>query len=304
MPFSVTNSPDAAPTIRLRGGIIHFGMHLYEHTDYRPWLKERAEEIKDAKPYFSYRFIASKLGINGGLVARVFNGQAHLSLKHVAGIAKLYGLKGSEAEYFEELVRFGRAKTQKDWDSHFTRMQTIRGAKFRTVSDDQIEYYASWHHNALRSLLSIVAFKGQNHKRLGAQLVPPVDGDTVRESLELLRKLGLAEPNREGIWEVPDRFVSTGEKWKAAMIHRFQKESIRLSGEALDTVPKERRDVSSMTLPFSLSMLDVARERLRAFRQEMLALSRECDNEDCVMQLNLQLFPVAVVASSNAESAS
>ena len=51
-------------------------MHLFEHTDYRAWLKSRAEELKGSKPFFSYRYIASKLGLNGGLIARVFNGQA------------------------------------------------------------------------------------------------------------------------------------------------------------------------------------------------------------------------------------
>lgn len=278
-------------------------VHLYEHTDYRAWLKERAEELKGEKPFFSYRFIALKLGINAGLVARVFNGQAHLSLKHLAGIAKLYGLLGAEAEYFEELVRFGRAKTQKDGDRHFARLQAIRGVTFRTVADDQIEYYGAWQHNALRTLLSIQSFKGQNYKRLGAMLVPPLEAQAVKESLELLEKLKLVVRAKDGTYEVPDALVSTGPEWKGALIRRFQREMIRLSAEALEAVPREERDVSSLTLPFSMCLMDIARERLRAFRQEMLALSRECENEDCVLQLNLQLFPVAkLVPSAEVES--
>jgi len=269
-------------------------MHLFESTDYRSWLKQRAEELKDEKPFFSYRFIATKLGINAGMVARVFNAQSHLGLKHVAAIGKLYGLTGPELEYLDELVRFCRAKSQKEWDRHFARMQAIRGERFRTVADEQIEYYASWQHNAMRTLISISPFKGQNYKRLGAQLVPPLSAEQARESLELLEKLGLVEcDGRSGFYRVPDRFISTGEKWRASMIARFQKEMVRLSGEAIDNVPKEQRDVSSLTLPFSKSMMDVARERLREFRQEMLALSRECDAEDCVYQLNLQFFPLA-----------
>lgn len=272
-------------------------MHLFEHTDYRAWLKERAEELKVEKPYFSYRFIGAKLGVNAGLVARIFNGQAHVSLKHFSKLGKLYGLAGSELEYFEELVRFGRAKNQGEWDRHFTRMQTIRGERFRTVADEQIEYYASWQHNAMRTLLSIFAFKGHNYKRLGSQLVPPISGDQAKASLELLESLGLVEIGADGFYRVADRFISTGDKWKASMITRFQKEMVRLSGEAIDGVAKELRDVSSLTLPFSKSMIETARERLKEFRQEMLALSRECDEEDCVYQLNLQLFPLAFVRS-------
>ena len=53
--------------------------------------------------------------------------------------------------------------------------------------------------------------------------------------------------------------------------------------------------MSTLTLPFSRVFLDTARERIRAFRQEMLALARECPVEDCVYQLNIQLFPLALL---------
>lgn len=270
-------------------------MHLYEHTDYRAWLKQRAEELKARKPFFSYRYIAARLDLNAGLIARILNGQAHLGLKHVVATAKLFELAGTEAEFFEELVRFGRAKVQKDWERHFARMQTIRGETFRTVADAQIEYYSAWQHNALRTLLSIVDFKGQNFRRLGSQLVPPLSAEETRQSVSLLEELGLVRRRADGVFEVPDRFISTGERWKASLIGRFQKEMVRLSAEALETVSGELRDVSTLTIPFSKAMIGVARERIREFRQEMLALARDLEVEDSVYQLNLQFFPLALV---------
>jgi uncharacterized protein (TIGR02147 family) len=270
-------------------------MHLYEHTDYRVWLKQRAEELKARKPFFSYRYIATRLELNAGLIARIFNTQAHLSLKHVAATAKLFELTGTEAEFFEELVRFGRAKVQKDWERHFARMQALRGEAYRTVADAQLDYYSAWQHNALRTLLSIVEFKGQNFRRLGSQLVPPLSAEETRQSVALLEELGLVRKRSDGIYEVPDRFVSTGERWKASLIGRFQKEMIRLSADSLETVSGDQRDISTLTIPFSRAMLDVARDRIREFRQEMLALARELEVEDCVYQLNLQFFPLAVV---------
>lgn len=274
-------------------------MHLYEHTDYRAWLKQRAEELKARKPFFSYRYIATRLDLNAGLIARILNGQAHLSLKHVGAAVKLFELAGPEAEFFEELVRFGRAKVQKDWEHHFARMQAIRGETFRTVGDAQIDYYSAWQHNALRTLLSIIDFKGGNFRRLGAQLVPPLSADDTRRSVELLLELGLVHKGTDGLIEVPDRFVSTGDKWKASLIARFQREMIRLSADALDTVPGQLRDVSTLTIPFSKAMLDVARDRIREFRQEMLAMARDLQVEDSVYQLNIQFFPLALVREAS-----
>lgn len=268
-------------------------MDLQEHTDYRAWLKQRAEELKKEKPYFSYRFLAAKLGINAGMVARVLNAQIHLPLEHVAKTSRLFGLEGVPAQYFEELVRFGRAKNQKEADRHFQRLQALRGMAFRPVADTHLEYYNQWYHGVLRSLLSIHTFRGQNHRRLGALLEPAVDAESVRKSLDLLERSGLAVRDEDGAWRVPDRLVSTGDGWKGAAIRSHQREMIRLSERAVDEIPREERDVSSLTLPFSASLLEVARERLRAFRQEMLALSGECEKEDRIYQLNLQFFPVA-----------
>ncbi|MCB9496398.1 MAG: TIGR02147 family protein [Fibrobacteria bacterium] len=270
-------------------------MHLYEHTDYRAWLKQRTEEIKEGKPFFSYRYIAARLELNAGLVARVLNAQTHLSLKHLDRVCDLYGLEGAHREYFEELVRFGRSRTEKDWERHFARMQSIRGETFRTVSDAQIEYYGSWQHNALRTLLSLVEFRGRNYRRLGSQLIPALDAEETRRSVELLLELRLVQIGPDGVLSVPDRFISTGEKWKASMISAFQKEMIRLSGESIRSVPGDLRDISTLTIPFSRGMMEVARERIRSFRQEMLALARDLEHEDSVYQLNIQFFPLALV---------
>lgn len=271
-------------------------MHLYDYTDYRVYLKEQAESVKASKPFFSYRFIATKLGINAGLVARIFNGQTHLTLKHVNPMAKLFALKGKELDYFNELVRFCRAKTQKDWDHHFTRMQSIRGEEFRTVADDQIAYYSSWQHNAMRTLLSLIEFKGKDYKRLGSMLVPAITAQEAKQSLDLLVSLGLAHQNERGVFEVPDRFISTGEAWKATIIRQFQQEMVKKSLESLNAVPSNLRDISTLTIPLTRTMVEPMRERIREFRQEMLAMARECESEDSVYQLNVQLFPIALIS--------
>jgi uncharacterized protein (TIGR02147 family) len=270
-----------------------YSMHLFEYTDYRLWLKERSEEIKKEKPFFSYRYIAGKLGINAGLIARIFNGQSHLTLKHVSAVAALFELSAVEGEYFDELVRFCRAKRSQDWERHYARMQCIRGENFTTIADSQAEYYSCWHHNAMRTLLSIYDFNGKNYGKLGALMVPPISAEQARESVELLVSLGLAEMGEDGFYKIPDSFISTGENWKAAMIQSFQKEMIEHSARAVDTLPRSARDVSSLTLPLAESILPAMKERVREFRQELLLMARDCEVEDSVFQVIIQLYPLA-----------
>lgn len=266
---------------------------ILQSLDYRVWLKGRTEEIKLEKPYFSYRYIGLKLGLDSGNIARIFTGQAHIALKHINAVADLFGLLPREREYLDELVRFCRARNESEAQRHFDRMQTIRGLEFRTVADDEAEFFEEWYHMALRSLLSIANFRGKSLQEIGSRLKPAIPAEQVQKSLELLERLTLLEKKPDGDYLVTDSMVSTGEGWKAPTIRKYQKTLIQMSSDALERFHKSERDISSLTLPFSRKTLPILKDRLRELRQEMLKLSQDCEPADSLYQINLQLFPMA-----------
>ncbi len=266
---------------------------ILQALDYRAWLKARSEEIKADKPYFSYRYIGLKLGLDSGNIARIFTGQAHIALKHIPALADLFGLQAQERRYLEELVRFCRARSDSDAQLHYDRMQTIRGLEYRTVADDEAEFFEEWQHMALRSLLSVADFRGKTFKEIGARLKPEISAEQVEKSINLLLRLKLVEKQPDGGYRVTDSMVSTGEGWKAPAIRKYQKTLIQLSADALERFHKNERDISSLTLPFSRKTLPILKDRLRELRQEMLKLSQDCDLSDSIYQINLQLFPMA-----------
>jgi uncharacterized protein (TIGR02147 family) len=272
---------------------------IFEYTDYRLFLRDFYEHSKQKKPYYSFRFIASRVGINPGFIFRLMSGKTHLGLKKIETFADLLELNGKEREYFIELVRLGRAKGEEDILESLKRLKSIRGVQFTTIADDQMEFFGKWHHMAMRSLLSIYPFDGKNYRRLGAMMIPSLSADDARESVNLLTRLGLVRCNKNGIFEVVDTFISSAEKWSSTAIHTYQKTSIDLSVNALETLSKEERDISTVTFTCSSKHLEALRERLQEIRQEMLMLSQDCPDEDCVMQLNLQLFPAAKVKKAD-----
>jgi uncharacterized protein (TIGR02147 family) len=272
---------------------------IFEYTDYRLFLRDFYEHAKRNKPYFSFRFIASRVDINPGFIFRLMSGRVHLGLKKIAAFADLLELDGKERDYFFELVRLGRTKREEDIKESLKRLQSIRGIQFTTIADDQLEFFGKWHHMAMRSLLSIYPFDGKNYRRLGGMMVPSLTADETRESVDLLMRLGLVRRNLSGIYEVADTFLSSTEKWSSVAIHAYQRTSIDLSRRALEKLPKDERDVSTVTFTCSKKHLETLRERLAEIRQEMLMLSKDCPDEDCVMQLNLQLFPAAKVKKAD-----
>lgn len=272
---------------------------IFEYTDYRLYLRDFYEYTKQSKPYYSFRFIASRVGINPGFIFRLMSGKVHLGLKKIEIFADLINLSGRQRDYFVELVRLGRAKRNEDIQECLKRLQSIRGVQFTTIADDQLEFFGKWYHMAMRSLLSIYPFDGKNYRRLGAMLIPPLTADEARESVNLLTRLGLVHHGPDGIFKVINMFISTKEKWSSTAIHQYQKSSIELSLKSLEDLSKDMRDISTLTFTFSKKQMETLKERLQEIRQEILMLSQDSPDEDCVMQLNLQLFPAAIVKKAD-----
>lgn len=274
---------------------------VLNYDDYRPFLRDWLEESKKTRPYLSFRFLAGRLGLNAGFLAKVFNGTSQLSLKHGESFADFLQLTGKERKYFLELMHFSHAKSDTEAQSRFDRLQIIKGMEFLVVADDADEFYKDWWHFAMRSLLGIYKFYGHDYAALGSKLSPPITGEVAKASVELLRRLGMVKVLENGLHQVTETFISTGKGWTSEAIRGFQREMIRLGEHSLDLHPRNVRDISTVTLCFDRSRIDLIKERIRDFRQELLQMSQDIENEDSVLQLNIQLFPVAIMASGEGE---
>ncbi len=270
-------------------------INIFDYLDYRAYLNDYWKEAKKERPFFSIRFISHRIGINPGYILKVFQGKVHLGVKNIAPFAEILGLKGQEREYFEELVHFGRAKNENEIENRFERLHAIKGIRLRTVADGEAEFYQNWHTMAIRALISIYPFNGKNYREISACLCPPVTVPQARKSIALLERLGMIKKNEQGIFQLTDRFISTGEKWMSPIIKKYQRAILELAIESLEKQDKSLRDISTVTMTFSRNCLPALRERVLKFRQELLSMSEAVTSGDCVMQVNIQVFPAAII---------
>lgn len=268
---------------------------IFSYTDYRDFIKDFYLEKKKVSPYYSYRYISSRVGFAASFLAKLFSKDAHISIGKIVPFADVMKLEGRERAYFEELVRFCKAKNKDEIQKIFERMQAIKGVEFRTIVDDEVEFFSKTHHMCMRSLLGIHEFNGENYRSLAAMMVPRITVAEAQESVSLLERLGMIKLDDQGFYVVTDQYISTGKKWSDLAIHKYQKENIELSSRALDMLHKQERDISTVTFCMNSKMLPVLKERLAALREEMLRFSEDFDDDDTVMHLNLQLFPTAKV---------
>lgn len=265
---------------------------IYRYYDYQKFLNDFYQEKKSASPFFSYRFISRKVGIDHALVVKIFQGKRHISSKSIPAFAGLLELSRRQAEYFELLVLYGKAKTDREIKHYFEKLLGYTGVISKKVEADQYEFYQKWYYTAVREIIHLHSFTG-DFVNLAKMVEPSITPAEAKRSVRLLERLGFIRKNEQGIYQQTAHFITTGEEWKSIAIRSFQKEAMLLAVKALDVIPKEERDISTVTITIDEDKFDLLRERIRAFQQELVDISAGCQNVSRVYQVNLQVFPMS-----------
>ncbi len=265
---------------------------IFDYLDYRAYLKDFYEDKKSRQSFFSYRLFGKKVGVDASYLAKVLMNSRHIAEDSIAPIAAFCGLKEREAEYFESMVRFAKAKSNHEGKVYFEKLLSLKSTSAQRLLADQYEYYRKWHHSAVRSVLEYHEFRG-DCKALAAALSPPISPKEAKESISLLTNLGLIKMDEEGRHRITENAITTGSQWKSLAIEAFQEETIRLSAQSLKEHPKEHRDVSTVTMNINAADYAELRERIREFRASLINYVSKAANPDRTYQLNLQLFPLS-----------
>lgn len=266
---------------------------IFAFLDYRQYLEAYYRARKAADKKFSHRFIGKEGKFDPGLFSKILQGKRDISPSMVFRLATLLKLNRKETEYFQGLVLYNQARLHSERNHHYEKLIALRGAHAKPVEQHQYRFYGKWHYSALRALLDFRATDGSDCDRLARQLVPAVKPAEVREGLELLEKLGLAERDAHGRYRVRDSLITTGYGNAALNANNFVLESLELAKGAIDRFPATARNLSTATFSIPRARYPHYEARIRAFRRELMAEIEKEKGADIVYQLNLQLFPLS-----------
>jgi uncharacterized protein (TIGR02147 family) len=269
------------------------GIDIFSYIDYRRYLADFYTETKKSSPFCSYQYMAMKVSLDTSNFAKVLLGKRHLPEKTIGFFKALCKMDDHEFEYFVCMIRWAKARKEKQAQQLFERLIQMQGSQPHVLDTLQFEYYRHWYHAAIYALLDVVCFTG-NFRKLAALLQPKITVQEAKDSVELLLKLGLVEID-EGTRYIPVRkTLSTGERWQSYAVHQFQKETAELALRSLDEHDKEERDVSTLTFSASAADLTVLRKLTREYRRSVMELIGSSTGADRIYQLNCQLFPLSV----------
>lgn len=271
---------------------------ISNYTDYRKFLRDYYMELKKKNHGFSYQVMATHAGFKSkGLLFNVMKGKRPLSSANIIGLCHALKLDRHEAEYFENLVAFNQAGGLLERNHYFEKLSAIKTQgktawKPQLVRNDQFEFYSKLHNSVIRSLIDLHGFKG-DYERLAKTVRPRITPGQARKSVALLERLGFVKKRKDRSYMIADKAIATPPEVESLAVQNLHREAGELGLKALNELPKERRNITGMTLGISKDLYKTICEEIREFRKHLLQIAETDEKADAVYQLNFQFFPVS-----------
>ena len=272
--------------------------NICEYTDYRKFISDYYTEAKAKNPGYSYQVFAIKAGLKSkGFLHNVVQGKRSLSRSNVIAFSQAMKLNRHETDYFENLVAFNQASNLQARSHFFEKLSSIKTTgknawKPQLVRNDQYDFYSKLRHSVIRVLIDEHRFK-DDYAWLARMVKPRITPKQARQSVALLAKLGFIRKRKDGTWELTDKTIVTPPEVSSLAVLNLHKETGELALKALTDLPRDRRNMSGLTLGISQDTYKTICEEIQAFRDRLLQLAEADEKASAVYRLNFQLFPVS-----------
>jgi uncharacterized protein (TIGR02147 family) len=262
-----------------------------EYLEYRTFLKDFYQYKKQENSFYSLRYMGGRVAVDPSHLLKIFQLQRHIGNGLIDTFIEHCELKGTDAEYFSNLVKFNKAKSDSDCKIYYERLLSLRGAGAHKLEKKQYEFYTKWYYSAILTMLDFYRFSG-DYDELASRLSPPITSAQARKAIQLLKSLDLISQSQEGFWELTHKIVTTGDHFRSIAVKTFQEATIELALNSLHEQPIEKRNISTVTMTISEKKLAQMNEIIAQFRESLLKIARDETEADSVYQLNIQFFPL------------
>ncbi len=268
---------------------------IFTYLDYRAYLKDSFEELKTRRESFSHRAFAKMAGFSSSnFPMLVMQGKRNLSTEGIQKVATALKLKKSESEFFEHLVRFNQAGTDKERNFYYSRIASNRRyVSARPLEKEQFDYYSKWYIPAIREMILLKDFN-EDPAWIASRLNPRISPREAEEALKLLLDLGLVVRDQSGKLMQQDCHITSGDDVASLAMANFQREMIERAAKSIETTPADKREIGSVTFAISKDKLAEAKTMMREFRSKLAGFLAEESAADEVYQFNFQLFNLSM----------
>jgi len=231
----------------------------------RQALSQELKRRCGKNPSYSLRAFAKALAVDPATLSQILNGKRSVRAAKAEELARRAGVSLAPVA-----------------------LQAVEPA--HSFSIDVFTAISEWYHMAILQLFKLKEFKSEPRwiaRRLGVHV------EEIKDAMARLERIGLIEPVKDGGWNlITDQVTTLSTPFTYPAFRKYQKQILEQAIEALEEVPIEKRDQSSMVMRFPVKRIQEAKEDLKNFRRSFCAKYENDQTCDEVYQLSLSFFPV------------
>jgi len=209
------------------------------------------------------------------------------SVKIIQGL----NLADERASYFENLVFFNQAKTDKEKAFYYGKLvKSTPGSRLHKMDKAQFRIFTEWYHSVIREMVELRGFNPAPEwisRRLGGTISPA----QAAESLKLLASLGLISKTANG-YRQAQSLITTDDEVNDLLVKQYHGQMLDLAKSSMEAVSADKRDISAVTFAIQRKDFPALKKHLQLMRKELLDFSSEAGSGEDVVQVNIQLFPL------------
>lgn len=267
---------------------------VFEYRDYREFLRNYYAQNRAAGAAVSLRVFSRRAGLRSpNYLKLIMDGKRNLTSEMAVRFAQAVGLHNGALAYFCDLVAFNQAKTSEDRDLAYQRLARFpRYRKTHTLDAAHARYHAHWHLPAIRELAARSDFS-EDPKWIADRLMPRISVREARAAVSTLQELSLLVRDEAGKLVQAEELLETPDAPLGHHVANYHRAMIRQAIDAIDRVPREQREIASLTLCLSPDQAHELKLDLERLRQDLLQKYAVRQDAQRVIQVNIQMFPLS-----------
>lgn len=282
---------------------------VFGFADFRQFIRAMMDFKQSKNPSYSEAALLRQAGFaesSRGYFGLVVNGKRNLSPRSILGLAEALKLSPTETQYFEALVFYNQARSQKDKGYFLERLEkTRRGHKVEAVDllRSQYNYFSQWYLVAIRELVGTKDFE-EDPQWITRRLRRRVSARQVELALVDLLRLKILKRDGEGrLRQTEDLINFPDSSANFQVVMTVAKQLMEQAMAAVDQDAYEDRSISSVMLACQASDFAAIRNEIREFRSGILArYSRPQDQAESVFNLGIQLTHITPPGETGSKS--
>lgn len=258
---------------------------------YRKFLLDELRRRERNNPAYSLRAFARDLNVSASRLSEVFSGKCGISRKRALDFSKKLRLTSEDEAIFIDMVDIEHTRSQlsRKWAEERLRAKLLDAKALR---EEELSALSEWYYLPLIELLqtnNAVSTPEFLASRLG------ITPEQATKAIETLLEMNLVAW-REGrlVPAQPDRSITPTIPTPALREHN--KRYLQMAGNAIENKPLPERDFSTMIMAIDKSKMELAKERIRTFRRELMKELEALPNKDAVYCLSMGFFEVTETA--------